>query len=110
MAHSVALAMASPLSCQELPWQKGYAESEPSTVPEALGISQDWPGAANFDKVQMILDQNRLLIKEINQNHCARRTEGLSRNVGLIRELHINVAKVRLLGQAAFVACRWDEV
>ncbi|GAQ80882.1 hypothetical protein KFL_000650150 [Klebsormidium nitens] len=86
--------MASLMPCQDLPWQKGYSENEPSTAPEALGISKEWPGAANFDKVQMILDQNRLLIKEINQNHCARRTEGLSRNVLLIRELHSNVAKV----------------
>jgi hypothetical protein len=85
------------LPCEDLPWQKGYSETDPSSGPEAQvsGVSKDWPGAENFEKVQMILDQNRLLIKEINQNHSSRQTEGLSRNVELIRALHKNVAMVR---------------
>jgi len=93
--------MESTLPCEDLPWQKGYSGTDPSSGPEAQvsGVSKDWPGAENFEKVQMILDQNRLLIKEINQNHSSRQTEGLSRNVELIRALHKNVAMVIQLYQ-----------
>ncbi|KAM7487331.1 hypothetical protein LguiB_024815 [Lonicera macranthoides] len=44
-----------------------------------------------FVQVQNILDQNRLLITEINQNHESKIPDNLSRNVGLIRELNNNV-------------------
>ena len=53
-----------------------------------------WPGFEKFNHVQVILDQNRLLIHEINQNHEARSSDALSRNVALIRELNSNVTKV----------------
>jgi hypothetical protein len=45
-------------------------------------------------QVQFLLDHNRLLINEINQNHEAKISEGLTRNVTLIRQLNSNVAKV----------------
>ncbi|GAB2267765.1 Protein ELF4-LIKE 3 [Dionaea muscipula] len=48
----------------------------------------------NFVQVQDILDQNRLLIKEINQNHESRIPDNLTRNVGLIRELNSNIRRV----------------
>ncbi|XP_020101078.1 protein ELF4-LIKE 4-like [Ananas comosus] len=48
----------------------------------------------NFVQVQSILDQNRLLINEINQNHESRIPNNLSRNVGLIRELNSNIRRV----------------
>lgn len=48
----------------------------------------------NFVQVQSILDQNRLLINEINQNHESRIPDNLSRNVGLIRELNSNIRRV----------------
>lgn len=41
----------------------------------------------NFILVQNILDQNRLLINEINQNHESKISDKLSHNVGLIRKL-----------------------
>ncbi|KAM7506886.1 hypothetical protein LguiA_017339 [Lonicera macranthoides] len=44
-----------------------------------------------FVQVQNILDQNRLLITEINQNRESKIPDNLSRNVGLIRELNNNV-------------------
>eukprot|EP00897_Mesotaenium_endlicherianum_P008954 jgi/Mesen1/8087/ME000434S07333 len=53
-----------------------------------------WPGFEKFNHVQAILDHNRLLINEINNNHEERNPEGLMRNVALIRELNHNVAKV----------------
>ncbi|KAF2323615.1 hypothetical protein GH714_036329 [Hevea brasiliensis] len=48
----------------------------------------------NFMQVQDILDQNRLLINEINQNHESKIPDNLTRNVGLIRELNNNIRRV----------------
>ncbi|MCD7455912.1 Protein ELF4-LIKE 4 [Datura stramonium] len=48
----------------------------------------------NFVQVQNILDQNRLLINEINQNHESSIPDNLTRNVGLIRELNNNIRRV----------------
>ena len=48
----------------------------------------------SFGQVQNILDQNRLLINEINQNHESKIPENLSRNVALIRELNNNITRV----------------
>lgn len=47
-----------------------------------------------LSQVQAILDQNRVLIREINQNHESKIPENLTRNVGLIRELNNNIARV----------------
>ena len=48
----------------------------------------------SFVQVQNILDQNRVLINEINQNHESKVPDNLSRNVGLIRELNNNIRRV----------------
>ncbi|CAI0419095.1 unnamed protein product [Linum tenue] len=48
----------------------------------------------SFRQVQDILDQNRLLINEINQNHESKIPDNLSRNVGLIKELNNNIRRV----------------
>lgn len=48
----------------------------------------------SFVQVQNILDQNRLLINEINQNQESKIPDNLSRNVGLIRELNNNIKRV----------------
>uniref|UniRef100_A0A6N2MU79 Protein EARLY FLOWERING 4 domain-containing protein n=1 Tax=Salix viminalis TaxID=40686 RepID=A0A6N2MU79_SALVM len=48
----------------------------------------------SFVQVQDILDQNRLLINEINQNHESKIPDNLTRNVGLIKELNNNIRRV----------------
>ncbi|KAL9453166.1 hypothetical protein AB3S75_008878 [Citrus x aurantiifolia] len=48
----------------------------------------------SFGQVQDILDQNRLLINEINQNHESKVPDNLTRNVGLIKELNNNIRRV----------------
>ncbi|XP_074579035.1 protein ELF4-LIKE 3-like [Curcuma longa] len=48
----------------------------------------------SFVQVQSILEQNRLLINEISQNHESRSPCKLGRNVGLIRELNDNIRRV----------------
>lgn len=50
-----------------------------------------------FVQVQYILEQNRLLINEINQNHASKQVDHLGRNVGLIRELNNNIRTVASL-------------
>ncbi|KAK8923812.1 Protein ELF4-LIKE 2 [Platanthera zijinensis] len=47
-----------------------------------------------FVQAQAILDQNRLLISEIIQNHRSMIADGLSRNARLIRELNNNIRLV----------------
>lgn len=48
----------------------------------------------SFVQVQNLLDQNRLLINEINQNHESKIPDNLTRNVGLIRELNNNIRRI----------------
>ncbi|KAG0489176.1 hypothetical protein HPP92_007987 [Vanilla planifolia] len=48
----------------------------------------------SFGQVQSILDQNRLLINEINQNHESKTPDNLCRNVSLIKELNSNIQRV----------------
>eukprot|EP00252_Welwitschia_mirabilis_P011629 TRINITY_DN25952_c0_g1_i2.p1 TRINITY_DN25952_c0_g1~~TRINITY_DN25952_c0_g1_i2.p1 ORF type:complete len:117 (+),score=23.18 TRINITY_DN25952_c0_g1_i2:222-572(+) len=48
----------------------------------------------SFGQVQNLLDQNRIIINEINQNHESKIPDNLSRNVGLIRELNNNIRRV----------------
>ncbi|KAJ7562026.1 hypothetical protein O6H91_03G052600 [Diphasiastrum complanatum] len=48
----------------------------------------------NFGQVQFLLDHNRLLVKEINQNHESNLAECLNRNSTLTRELNGNMGKV----------------
>lgn len=62
------------------------------------GMQVDGKVAETFQKslgqVQNILDQNRLLITEINQNQESKIPDNLNRNVGLIRELNNNIRRV----------------
>ncbi|WJX90946.1 Protein ELF4-LIKE 2 [Trifolium repens] len=51
----------------------------------------------SFVQVQNILDQNRVLINEINQNHESKVPDNLNRNVGLIKELNNNIRRVAQL-------------
>ncbi|KAK4280876.1 hypothetical protein QN277_012436 [Acacia crassicarpa] len=59
----------------------------------------------NLLQAQDILDQNRLLINEINQNHLSNMPQNLSRNVGLIRELNNNIRRVVDLYAALSNSC-----
>ncbi|KAG6548369.1 hypothetical protein Mapa_010148 [Marchantia paleacea] len=69
-----------------------------SAAPAKPGPQMDtkiWAGfQQNFSQVQYLLDHNRLLINEINQNHESKIPESLTRNVLLIRELNNNITKV----------------
>lgn len=55
---------------------------------------EEWPGIHKLGGVQDLLDQNKLLITEINQNHAQQTPESLMRNVLLIKQLNSNMARV----------------
>ncbi|CAH9065963.1 unnamed protein product [Cuscuta europaea] len=74
------------LSCQEM---DGDAFSGAQIDGRVLQTFQK-----SFVQVQNILDHNRLLISEINQNHESKSPDNLTRNVGLIKELNNNIRKV----------------
>eukprot|EP01018_Ginkgo_biloba_P032644 Gb_37755 [translate_table: standard] len=72
-------------------------ETDVSSAP-GNGAQMDsklWQNFQNsFNQVQHILDQNRILIDEINQNHESKIPDNLTRNVGMIRELNNNIGRV----------------
>lgn len=59
------------------------------------GDSEMWNNFSNnFRQVQSVLDRNRLLIQQVNENHQSRTHDRMVQNVGLIQELNGNISKV----------------
>ncbi|MCD9643882.1 hypothetical protein HAX54_031766 [Datura stramonium] len=48
-------------------------------------------------EVQSVLDQNRTLIQQVNENHQSKLPDNLVKNVALIREINSNISKVSRL-------------
>ncbi|KAD3068199.1 hypothetical protein R6Q59_017852 [Mikania micrantha] len=48
-----------------------------------------------FIEAQSVLDQNRLLIQQVNENHQSKIPDNLVKNVALIQEINGNISKVR---------------
>lgn len=48
----------------------------------------------SFKDAQFVLDQNRVLIKQVNDNHHSKVPDNLVQNVALIREINGNISKV----------------
>ncbi|XP_057788886.1 protein EARLY FLOWERING 4 [Salvia miltiorrhiza] len=48
----------------------------------------------NFRQVQSVLDRNRLLIQQVNENHQSKVHDNLVKNVSLIQEINGNISKV----------------
>ncbi|KAI3988895.1 hypothetical protein MKX01_016466 [Papaver californicum] len=51
----------------------------------------------SFQLVQTILDQNRILIQQVNENHQSKIPHNLVKNVALIRGININISKVAFI-------------
>ncbi|MCL7024618.1 hypothetical protein MKW94_003331 [Papaver nudicaule] len=64
----------------------GIEEEEESEVWKTISKS--------FQQVQTILDQNRILIQQVNENHQSKIPENLAKNVSLIREINTNISEV----------------
>ncbi|KAF9599113.1 hypothetical protein IFM89_035392 [Coptis chinensis] len=48
----------------------------------------------SFNQVQSVLDQNRVLIQQVNENHQSKLPDNLTKNVSLIREINGNISTV----------------
>ena len=48
----------------------------------------------SFRRVQTMLDKNRELIQQANENHQSKVPDNIAKNVGLIREINGNISKV----------------
>ncbi|GMP49118.1 hypothetical protein CsSME_00016207 [Camellia sinensis var. sinensis] len=51
----------------------------------------------SFRQVQSVLDRNRALIQQVNENHQSKMPDNLVKNVALIREINGNISKVMSL-------------
>ncbi|MCD7452483.1 Protein EARLY FLOWERING 4 [Datura stramonium] len=59
------------------------------------GDSEMWNNFSNnYRQVQSVLDRNRLLIQQVNENHQSRTHDSMVQNVSLIQELNGNISKV----------------
>ncbi|KAJ8437933.1 hypothetical protein Cgig2_031449 [Carnegiea gigantea] len=59
------------------------------------GDAEAWETlSAGIERVQSVLDQNRALIQQVNENHQSKIPENLVKNVALIREINGNINKV----------------
>lgn len=57
--------------------------------------SETWEALSkNFRDVQSVLDQNRILIQQVNDNHQSKIHDNLVKNVALIREINDNIWRV----------------
>ncbi|PIN25451.1 hypothetical protein CDL12_01802 [Handroanthus impetiginosus] len=48
----------------------------------------------SIKEVQSVLDHNRCLIQQVNDNHRSKIPDNLAKNVDLIREINANISKV----------------
>nr|XP_043630765.1 protein EARLY FLOWERING 4-like [Erigeron canadensis] len=48
----------------------------------------------SFREVQTVLDRNRVLIQQVNENHRSKIHENMVNNVALIQEINNNVSKI----------------
>ncbi|CAL0304749.1 unnamed protein product [Lupinus luteus] len=59
------------------------------------GDPEVWANFNNsFKQVQSVLDRNRHLIQQVNENHQSRMHDNMVKNVSLIQELNGNINKV----------------
>ncbi|MFS7995079.1 putative protein EARLY FLOWERING 4 [Helianthus anomalus] len=48
----------------------------------------------SFREVQSVLERNRVLIQQVNENHRSKNHESMVSNVALIQEINNNVSKI----------------
>ncbi|KAJ4822901.1 hypothetical protein Tsubulata_035441 [Turnera subulata] len=81
------------------------AEPNPITAPSKMKKSEEQGGGGGeakvwaafndrFEQVQTVLDRNRVLINQVNQNHQSRLHDNMVNNVALIQEINGNISKV----------------
>lgn len=62
---------------------------------EGEGDAEVWQNFnTNFGQVQSVLDRNRVLIQQVNENHQSKIPDNMVKNVALIQEINGNISKV----------------
>lgn len=62
---------------------------------DGCGDPETWNAFADsFSRVQTVLDRNRMLIQQANENHQSRMPDNMEKNVAIIQELNGNISKV----------------
>ncbi|CAO2825671.1 unnamed protein product [Amaranthus hypochondriacus] len=62
---------------------------------DVCGDDEAWNAFADsFSRVQNVLDRNRELIQQANENHQSRIPDNMVKNVAIIQELNGNISKV----------------
>ena len=51
----------------------------------------------SFREVQSVLDRNRVLIQQVNENHQSKMHDNMVKNVELIQEINGNITRVKVL-------------
>lgn len=68
------------------------------TDDENSGDGEVWGNFTDsFRQVQSVLDRNRMLIQQVNENHQSKIADNMVKNVALIQEINENISKVVLL-------------
>ncbi|XP_057979097.1 protein EARLY FLOWERING 4 [Malania oleifera] len=72
--------------------RNGYGYGEDA---DGEGDAEVWDAfSKSFSQVQSVLDRNRVLIQQVNENHQSKIPDNLVKNVALIQELNGNISKV----------------
>lgn len=67
---------------------RGYSNS-------GEGDAEVWSNfTESFRQVQSVLDRNRVLIQQVNENHQSKIHDNMVKNVALIQEINGNISKV----------------
>ncbi|XP_031271030.1 protein ELF4-LIKE 1-like [Pistacia vera] len=74
----------------------GGEEGDDDTLGEQAEVDVEAWGtlSKSFRRVQTLLDKNRELIQQANENHQSKIPDDIAKNVGLIREINGNILKV----------------
>ncbi|EYU45718.1 hypothetical protein MIMGU_mgv1a026961mg [Erythranthe guttata] len=76
----------------------GGEEEEEEEETESICDSEAWEILSkSFAEVQSLLDRNRRLIRQVNDNHRSKIPHNLAVNVKLIREINSNISKLAAL-------------
>ncbi|CAL9008202.1 unnamed protein product [Prunus brigantina] len=80
---------------QETPTKRSVSGSPSVDEEEEAEDAEVWDQFnRRFREVQAVLDRNRALIQQVNDNHRSRVADNMVKNVGLIQEINGNISKV----------------
>ncbi|KAK9282891.1 hypothetical protein L1049_011116 [Liquidambar formosana] len=91
--HLQTLTKARPFTTNETYKEGDRGKGEDSEA--EVGDREVWKTfSKSFRQVQSVLDRNRVLIQQVNENHQSKIPDNLVKNVALIQEINGNISKV----------------